>query len=270
LPQSSKTNVLVIQTPEGITFPLLLASPVTRFLAWFLDAMCIAAVTIPLGMLISLLGFVSSDFANALSVLIYFVLSIGYPIVTEWFWRGQTIGKRLLRLRVMDVQGLRLQFSQVVIRNLLRFIDSLPIFYTVGGVVSFLSKRAQRLGDLAANTIVVRDPKLNEPDLSQVLTGKYNSFRDYPHLAARLRQRLSVEEAGIALQAILRRDRLQPAARVELFEEIASHLRTVVQFPEEAAEGLTDEQYVRNVVDLLFQKHPGPVHQIAINRAPTN
>jgi hypothetical protein len=69
-----------------------------------------------------------------------------------------------------------------------------------------------------------------------------------------LRQRLNVQEAAIALQAILRRDRLRPVQRVELFQQIADHLKQLVQFPDEAVEGLTDEQYVRNVVDLLFQK----------------
>jgi uncharacterized RDD family membrane protein YckC len=252
--QSSRSNVLVIRTPEGIAFPLLLAGPITRFLAWLLDAACVAAVSMLSGFLSSIVGLVSSDFANALSILFYFVLSIGYPIFTEWRFRGQTIGKRLLRLRVMDVQGLKLQFSQVVLRNLLRFIDSLPVFYTVGGIVCLLSRRAQRLGDIAANTIVVRNPRLNEPDLGQVLGGKFNSFRDYPHIAARLRQRVGAEEAGIALQAILRRDKLQPVARIELFDKIALHFKEIVQFPDEALEGLTDEQYVRNVVDLLFQK----------------
>jgi len=252
--QSSKTNVLVIRTPEGIAFPLLLAGPITRFLAWFLDASCITGAAFLVGMFCSVLGLLTPDLANAFFLIFYFVLSIGYPIFAEWRWRGQTLGKRLLRLRVMDVQGLRLQFSQIMIRNLFRFIDSFPLLYTLGGVVCFLTKRAQRLGDLAANTIVVRDAHLSEPDLSQVMGGKYNSFRNYPHLAARLRQRLSVEEAGIALQAILRRDRLQPVPRVELFQQVAEHLKGVVQFPDEAVEGLTDEQFVRNVVDLLFQK----------------
>jgi uncharacterized RDD family membrane protein YckC len=252
--QSSKSNVLVIRTPEGIAFPLLLAGPITRFLAWFLDAACITGAAFVLNLFTSLLGIISADLATAFFFIAFFLLSIGYPILAEWRWRGQTLGKRLLRLRVMDVQGLRLQFSQIMIRNLLRFIDSLPLLYTVGGIVCFFSKRAQRLGDLAANTIVVRSSDLNEPDLSQVMAGKYNSFRNYPHLAARLRQRLSVEEAGIALQAILRRDRLRPVQRVELFQQVAEHLKQVVQFPEEAVEGLTDEQYVRNVVDLLFQK----------------
>ena len=55
-----------------------------------------------------------------------FAISVGYAIFTEWFWRGQTVGKRLLRLRVIEEQGLRLQFSQIVTRNLLRFVDMLP------------------------------------------------------------------------------------------------------------------------------------------------
>src|SRR5688500_15718611 len=110
--QSSKTNVLVIRTPEGIAFPLLLAGPITRFLAWLLDLACVSAVTVVVSLLFTVIGLVTADFANAFRIVFYFVLSIGYPIFTEWRWRGQTVGKRLLRLRVMDVQGLRLQFSQ--------------------------------------------------------------------------------------------------------------------------------------------------------------
>ena len=252
---SSTSNVMIIRTPEGIAFPLLLAGPISRFLAWLVDAACVVAASIALRIGASVMGLLSADLANAFFAVLYFVLSIGYPIVTEWRWRGQTIGKRLLRLRVMDVQGLRLQLSQVIVRNLLRFVDSFPILYTIGGMVCFFTKRAQRLGDLAANTIVVRDPRVLEPDLAQIMAGKYNSFRDYPHIAARLRQRLSVEEAGIALQALFRRDQLKPDARVELFEQIVEHLKSVVEFPAEATEGLTDEQYIRNVVDLLFQTH---------------
>jgi hypothetical protein len=196
---------------------------------------------------------VSPDLARAMVVLAYFVISIGYGIVCEWYWRGQTVGKRLLRLRVMDAQGMRLQFSQIVIRNLLRFIDMLPGLYFVGGLACLLSSRAQRLGDFAANTIVIRNPKTKEPDLDQLLAGKYNSLRDHPHLAARLRQRVAPAEARVALQALLRRDELDDKARVELFNAIAAHFRSLVEFPPEATEGITDEQYLRNVVDILFR-----------------
>ncbi len=251
--RQSKTNTLLIKTPEGIVFSLLLAGPVTRFLAWSVDFACIGALSSLVGALFGLLGLISVDFARAIIVLACFVIQIGYGIVTEWFWRGQTLGKRLLRLRVMDAQGLRLQFSQIVIRNLLRFVDMLPAFYLVGGIACLTSRRAQRLGDFAANTIVVRHPKIKEPDLDQLLAGKFNSLREHPHLAARLPQRVSATEARVALQALLRRDELDASARVELFNEIAGHFRALVEFPPEAAEGITDEQYVRNVVDILFR-----------------
>ncbi|MBI4325016.1 MAG: RDD family protein [Chloroflexi bacterium] len=250
---SGKTNTLLITTPEGIAFSLLLAGPVTRCLAWLVDLSCIVGASILIGFLLSFLRWISLDLGRAVSVLAYFILQVGYGIALEWLWRGQTVGKRLLRLRVMDAQGLRLQFSQIVIRNLLRFVDMLPAFYLVGGLACLISRRAQRLGDFAANTIVVYQPRHAEPDLDQLLAGKFNSLREYPHLEARLRQRVSPAEAGLAVQALLRRDEFEPAARLELFAEIAGHLRSLVEFPPEAIEGITDEQYVRNVVDVVFR-----------------
>src|ERR1051326_3182945 len=234
--RQSRTNTLLIRTPEGIGFSLLLAGPVARFLAWMIDGICILVLSMAVGSVLGLLGLISLDFARAMMVLAFFVIQVGYGIVLEWFWGGQTVGKRVLRLRVMDMQGLRLQFSQVVIRNLLRFVDMLPGLYLVGGLACLASRRAQRLGDFAANTVVVRHPQVREPDLDQLLAGKYNSLRDYPHLAGRLHQRVSPAEARVALQALLRRDQLEDQARVELFGEISAHLRSLVDFPPEATE----------------------------------
>jgi uncharacterized RDD family membrane protein YckC len=244
---------LKIRTPEGIVFSQLLAGPVTRFFAWFIDQLCISAVMSVLGVVFNLLGLINWNFAAALYVISYFVTSIGYGILLEWTWRGQTVGKRLLRLRVVDVEGMRLQFNQIVVRNLLRFVDALPAFYFVGGLTCWLNPRCQRLGDIAANTVVIRNPRVTEPDLDQLLAGKYNSLRQYPHLAARLRQRISPVEAGVALQALLRREEFDPAARVELFGELAGHFRARVEFPAEATDGVADEQYLRNVVDVLYR-----------------
>jgi uncharacterized RDD family membrane protein YckC len=230
-----------------------LAGPGRRCLAWVIDLACIGTMTSVVGTLLGSLQLISVDFAKAASVLAYFVISIGYGVGMEWHWRGQTVGKRLLRLRVMDAGGLRLHFSQIAMRNLLRVVDMLPAFYMVGGISCLLSQRAQRLGDFAANTIVVVQSKYEEPALDQLLSGKYNSLRDYPHLAARLRQRVSPEEARLALQALLRREDFQPASRVELFSELGRHFRALVTFPPEALEGLSDEQYLRNVVDVVFR-----------------
>jgi uncharacterized RDD family membrane protein YckC len=251
----TKTNILSIETPEGIRFSLRLAGPITRFMAWSLDFFCIVAITRILNVIVGTLSVVSHDLASAFSILVYFVTSIGYGMTMEYFWRGQTIGKRLFRLRVMDEQGLSLQFHQVAIRNLLRFVDSLPLFYLVGGLACLITRNAQRLGDMAANTIVVWSPNIPEPDLDQVLMDKYNSFREYPHLEARLRQRVSPHEAGVAFQSLLRRDQLNPVARVELFRDMASHFKAIIPFPQEAVDGISDEQYIRNVVDTLFRGH---------------
>lgn len=248
-----RTQSLQIRTPEGILFSQLLAGPVTRFLAWFIDLMCIGTVISTFGFALVLLQLLSPDLAAAIGTLTYFAVSVGYGVVFEWFWRGQTIGKKLLRLRVVDAEALRLQFSQIVLRNLLRFVDSLPLFYFVGGLVCWFSPKSQRLGDIAANTVVVRLPRLVEPDLDQLLAGKFNSLRLHPHLCARLRQRVSTAEAAVVLQALLRRDDFDLQDRIDLFAQLADHFRAKVEFPAEAVADITDEQYLRNLADVIFR-----------------
>jgi uncharacterized RDD family membrane protein YckC len=254
---SARTSTLDIRTPEGIVFSLPLAGPTVRFLAFVIDLSTVMVVTQFVASMALLVVTVSPDLARALRILLPFVVQVGYGIGCEWFWRGQTVGKWILRLRVMDAQGLRLQPSQVVIRNLLRPVDQLPLLGLVGAVAMFLNRHNQRLGDLAANTVVVRMPRLREPDLEQMFAGKYNSMREHPHLGARLRQRVTPAEAAVALQALLRRDELDPAARVELFGAIAAQFRELVEFPPDVVEGITDEQWVRNVVDVVFRARPG-------------
>lgn len=248
-----KTSALEIRTPEGIVFSQMLAGPVTRFQAWLVDCLCILGLLTGLGTLLIPLQVISPGFGAAAATLGYFFISIGYGVVCEWSWRGQTVGKKLLRLRVVDAEGLRLEFNQIVTRNLLRFVDSLPLFYFVGGLVCWFSSRCQRLGDLAANTIVIRMPRLAQPDLDQLLAGKFNSLRQYPHLAARLRQRVLPGEAALALQALLRRDDFEPLARVELFDALAAHFSAKAEFPPEATDGIAAEQHLRNVVDILYR-----------------
>jgi uncharacterized RDD family membrane protein YckC len=244
---------LAIRTPEGVTFHLPLAGPVSRCLAWMIDAGVMLAAYQVIKTLIGVLGLISTDVSLALGTLTFFVVRTGYAIGLEWFWQGQTVGKRVMGLRVMDVNGLRLQPSQIIIRNLLRAVDSLPLFYLIGGSVSLATRHGQRLGDLAANTIVAATGRISEPDLDLILQqNRYNGLKVFPHLVARLRQQVAPEEAGLILQALMRRDEFLPDARVALFKEIAAHLKNKVAFPPESVEGVPDEQYVRNVVEVVF------------------
>jgi uncharacterized RDD family membrane protein YckC len=246
-------DALVIRTPEGIEFSLPLAGPFSRMLALVIDIAVIIMLGSFLEKLLAPLLVFGQDLADALAVIGYFVISLIYSALAEWRWRGQTVGKRLLRLRVVDARGLRLEPSQVVVRNLMRFVDALPLLYLVGGVACVLSRYRQRLGDLAAGTVVVRTPKLVRPDLDQILGSKYNSLAEDRRLAARLRQKTSPAIAQVALEALLRRDQLEPGARLQVFHELAAHFRTLAPYPPDAIEQLSDEQYVRNVVEVLYR-----------------
>ena len=113
------------------------------------------------------------------------------------------MGKHLLSIRVMDEEGKSLRPSQIIIRNLLRLMDSLPFCYMVGNLFCLLTKRSQRLGDMAGATLVIREPKVGRPDFENSASHKYNSLREHPLVAARLRQRSSTREADLALQACL-------------------------------------------------------------------
>ncbi len=251
----SGRKTLQIQTPEGVIFNLTVAGLFTRFLAWTVDGAAVATMASMLTFVTMFVAFISPDFANALSVILYAVISVGYGIFTEWHWRGQSWGKRLLRIRVMDASGLKLQLSQIIIRNLLRPVDLLPATYLLGGIFAFCSRRGQRLGDLAANTIVVAIPETFVLNTQSIKEGKYNSFRDYPHLESRLRQRVKPVEAAVALDAILRRDEISPEARVELFAKIAAHFRSLVSFEEKVDDIITDEQFVRNAVASIYRQN---------------
>ena len=253
-----RTNSITIRTPEGISFTQRLAGPITRFLAVSIDLAAIVFVSGTLSQALLLLAIINPDVALAFTTICYFVVSVGYSILLESLWRGQTIGKRVLKIRVVDAEGLRLLPPQIVIRNLLRFIDMLPACYAVGGISCLLSPKYQRIGDYAANTVVVYVAPYPIPNLELLFSGAYNSLRKHVHLAAQLRKSITPDEARLALEAIMRRDELEPAHRLELFRQLAEHLRGVVTFPDESVAGLTDEQYVRNIVDLIYR--PTAVH----------
>ena len=249
----TESHVLTIQTPEGVTFRLPLAGPVTRMLACMLDLLISGGIGALFQNLLKPLASLAPDYYAAIVTLSYFAINLLYSMIAEIIWRGQTPGKRLLKLRVVDANGLRLDASQIIIRNLLRPADMLPVFYLLGGIVSVCHRYGQRLGDIAAGTVVVRALDHKQPSLDQVFGGKYNSLGTYGHLAARLRQKVSPQIASLTLEALLRRDALEPQARLTLFRELADYFKGQVAFPEEAVEQLADEHYVRNVAEILLR-----------------
>jgi uncharacterized RDD family membrane protein YckC len=95
---------------------------------------------------------------------VFLLLTFAYFFATELVW-AQTIGKRVMKLRVMRVDGSRLGAGPAAIRNLVRFVDAFPVLYIVGAIVLFtFGNRSQRLGDMAAKTKVVADETPPPPD----------------------------------------------------------------------------------------------------------
>ena len=262
-----KTTTLAVRTPEGVVFSLPLAGPVSRFVGWAFDAVVVFFLLFASVMIIGALVPALGGVATFLMLIMVLLIPVLYGMVLERLWQGQTIGKKLARLRVIDETGLRLSWRQIVLRNLLRPVDSLPpvilvindslvafgVVYLVGGICCALTRQCQRLGDIAAGTVVIRLIDEEVPDAEGLLGGKFNSFRSHPHLEARLRQRVSPEEAQVALGALMRREKIEAGHRVALFRDLADHFRSEVDFPESVTHGLTDEQYVRNVVDSVFR-----------------
>jgi uncharacterized RDD family membrane protein YckC len=161
---------LNIETPELVAIEMPLAGIGSRFIAILIDYIIWGAAFLVLGLMAAILlpalhffGGVSANWAVGIFFLIVFLLQWGYFALFEAFGNGRTPGKRVARIRVIHQSGRGISFVEALARNLVRFIDYLPGFYAVGVVAIFLSRRHQRLGDLVAGTLVVRDREVDAP-----------------------------------------------------------------------------------------------------------
>src|SRR5579871_6293933 len=164
---------LVVSTPERVAFQYEVAGIGSRFLAQMLDVVAIGAIQLVITILAASLGgiFSAGQLAALVEIILSFLLLAGYFLISEAAMNGQTIGKRAFRLRVVGDQGQPITIAQAAIRNLVRVVDFLPVLYAVGIVTMFANRRAKRLGDFAAGTLVVRDKeRINLFDLAGTAT----------------------------------------------------------------------------------------------------
>jgi uncharacterized RDD family membrane protein YckC len=161
---------LNIDTPELVAIEMPLAGIGSRFIAILVDYLIWGFVFLILGIVAAIIipalhffGGVSANWAVGIFVLIVFLLQWGYFALFEAFGNGRTPGKRVARIRVIHQSGRDINFVEALARNLVRFVDYLPGLYAVGIVAIFLSRRNQRLGDMVAGTLVVRDREVDSP-----------------------------------------------------------------------------------------------------------
>jgi uncharacterized RDD family membrane protein YckC len=146
---------ITVATPEGIELTLALAGAGSRFIAIVID-MALQLVLIVLAALAAL-DLVGGGVGEALLAIAAFAALYLYYILFEVLAAGRTPGKRVTHLRVVRAQGAPVDLPASAIRNLLRLIDLLPAAYLVGLLSILVTQRNQRLGDLAAGTLVIRD-----------------------------------------------------------------------------------------------------------------
>jgi uncharacterized RDD family membrane protein YckC len=147
-------DAISMQTPEGVTIELTLAGVGSRFVAAIIDHALQLAIVIAI--LVSV-GLTQNVVAFAVGTVFTFVTFFAYDIIFETRASGRTPGKRLTGLRVVKTDGRPVDFRASAVRNLMRLIDILPGAYLVAIVSVFLTKKNQRLGDLAAGTLVMRE-----------------------------------------------------------------------------------------------------------------
>lgn len=157
---------IAIETPEQIDVRLEIAGPGTRFVAQVIDWLIKCLVLFVAGMLglVLLALFESTDLFESVSVLLgalivalFYSFFLGYDIYYEAYQNGQTPGKKLTGIRVIREGGAAVDFQSVCIRNLLGMADFIPCCYLLGGLFVMFTPRGQRLGDMAAGTIVIRE-----------------------------------------------------------------------------------------------------------------
>ena len=171
-------EILIIETPERVPLHFALASIGNRFLACAIDHTIqslalglILLVGVILSNVAAIQGLVASapKWVGAVMILLLFLTFSSYFAFFEWLWSGQTPGKRWMKLRVIREDGRPITFWEASVRNLVRVMDMFPYpFYSIGLISVFSTSRDQRIGDMVAGTVVVREREAEAPEFTQV------------------------------------------------------------------------------------------------------
>lgn len=176
LPVNDRVQVL---TPDGIFVEYRLASFSKRVYAAILDLFFIFVILYLVWMVLSLVGFLGMGPIASLATPFIAVFSLiglfAYFIVLECFWGGQTIAKKMFRLRTVMVDGMAISFQASVMRNLMRVADFVPVLFLTALISMSVTRFAQRVGDLFAGTMVIQ-----EPSLAQNFTPAPHRFGTHP------------------------------------------------------------------------------------------
>lgn len=224
------TTVRIV-TPERIVFQYPLAGPFRRVVAYLVDLLVLLAIIVGVSVASQLLTLGSAAGAGPLLVA-YFLIVWGYGAFCEGVFNGQTVGKRVLGLRVVSDQGVPITGAQAVLRNLVGTVDGfIPFCYLAGLSSMMLTRKFQRLGDLAAGTMVVVEERRRRVGVIRVKDRAVEAL--LPWLP--LRVAAGPEMARALSDYVKHRGRFGPARREEMAAHLARPLRERYKLPPKAS-----------------------------------
>jgi uncharacterized RDD family membrane protein YckC len=220
-----------VATPEGVDLEVTLAGVGSRFVAGVIDQLLRWAVLLALVALLAVLEATTGadGFSGAgvvVLIVAIFLVQFGYDVVFETRAAGRTPGKRWTGLRVVKIGGAPVGFVTSALRNILRIVDSLPGFYLVGMVSVLLTRNNQRLGDLAAGTIVVRERRQSTSLPAPAEARPAPADSELYDVSA-----ISADDMATIRRFLDRRPTLTPEARQRLAMEMATRLGPKVVGP---------------------------------------
>ncbi len=208
------SDALQVATPERVAVELPIAGLGSRAMAYLVDLALLGAVGLvayfvvtffvpdPVNAALELSAFVRIAAAAAL----FFALWV-YWTLLEVAWQGQTPGKRLVRIRVVKLDGSPVTVLSSAVRNLLRIVDFMPVCYPVGIITMLVDRKHRRLGDLLGGTVLVRDEQVDLARYDQVTTST-----------------VAVDDLALAMNYLSRFDDFEPAAQLRVGQKLAARL----------------------------------------------
>ena len=243
-----------IVTPEAVRLEFETAGVATRMLGKVLDLGVQLALFFALALIVGLSTNTGiSDTGGIILVIVgLFLIVLGYPVLAETFWNGKTVGKAALGLRVRTTEGAPIRFRHAAIRGALGLVD----FFVTSGLAATLSvlltKDSQRLGDLAAGTLVLRE--------RAPVTRTGSAFTFYPppgwepYAAGLDVGAVTSEQYGLVRTFLLRANELTPGARYHLALRLANPLAGVLHH--EPPPGVPPEAFL-HCVAAAYQQRAG-------------
>ena len=242
-----------LELPEEIDLQVELANVGSRTLAILVDLALGGLVLFIVYSLTMLLAHdVADDWLTQLSsnalktvlILLIFGFQWVYFNLFEWIWNGQTPGKRLLNLRVIKVDGSPVSGIDVLLRNLSRPIDTLGPMGLIGLLMIFVSRKAQRLGDLMARTLVIHETKIDWSIFDQIESPVAAPGLTEHAVTAAPPIRLTSAQWELLHRYLNRRDQFEAEARRRLARTLHDTLKPAVKGTELERSSLSPEDWL--------------------------